>query len=70
MNRLPTRRRAPRNLSLLLAMGAVAGLLLWAKLRLVSNMPRSVYADPKAAHRLPPAPSGAARGPAGEPAPR
>jgi hypothetical protein len=36
-----------RGLTFMLALGAVAGILLWAKLRLVSNMPRSVYADPK-----------------------
>ena len=33
----------------LVALTALAGVLLWAKLRLVSNMPRSVYADPKPA---------------------
>jgi hypothetical protein len=36
-----------RGLTFMLALGAVAGILLWAKLRLVSNMPRSVYAEPK-----------------------
>jgi hypothetical protein len=35
----------------LVMLTALAGVLLWAKLRLVSNMPRSVYADPKAAGR-------------------
>lgn len=30
----------------LLALTAVAGLLIWAKLRLVTNFPRTVLADP------------------------
>lgn len=31
----------------LLALTAVAGLLIWAKLRLVTNFPRTVLADPE-----------------------
>ncbi|RMH14490.1 MAG: hypothetical protein D6695_01065 [Planctomycetota bacterium] len=31
----------------LLACTALAGLLIWAKLRLVTNFPRTVIADPK-----------------------
>jgi hypothetical protein len=42
---MKTRRRNP--LFSILALSAVAGLLLWAKLRLVANIPRSVYADPE-----------------------
>lgn len=36
-----------RGVAFMLALGALAGVLLWAKLRLVSNMPRSVYAQPR-----------------------
>lgn len=36
-----------RSLSLLLCLGALAGVLIWAKLRLVTDIPRSAYADPK-----------------------
>ncbi|MFG0299399.1 MAG: hypothetical protein ACF8K1_07360 [Phycisphaerales bacterium JB047] len=38
---------ATRNLSLLLCLGALAGVLIWAKLRLVTDIPRSAYAAPK-----------------------
>lgn len=38
---------ASRNLSLLMCMGALAGILIWAKLRLVTDIPRSAYADPR-----------------------
>ncbi len=31
----------------LIALTAVAGLLIWAKLRLVTNFPRTVLADPE-----------------------
>ncbi|MCC6427034.1 MAG: hypothetical protein IT435_09465 [Phycisphaerales bacterium] len=51
------RRTSP---ALILAMVALAGVLLWAKLRLVSNMPRSVYAEPKAKAVDPAPASGAA----------
>jgi len=41
------------------------GLLLWARLKLVTDTPRMVYADPKASAGLdagaPPAPEGVAR---------
>jgi hypothetical protein len=37
---------ATRSLSLLLCLGALAGVLIWAKLRLVTDIPRSAYADP------------------------
>lgn len=33
---------------ILVAVGFTVSLLLWAKLRLVGDVPRSVYADPKA----------------------
>lgn len=36
-----------RNFSLLLCLGALAGVLIWAKLRLVTDIPRSAYADPR-----------------------
>lgn len=38
---------ATRNLSLLFCLGALAGILIWAKLRLVTDIPRSAYADPR-----------------------
>lgn len=38
---------ATRNLALLFCLGALAGILIWAKLRLVTDIPRSAYADPK-----------------------
>lgn len=38
---------ATRSLSLLLCLGALAGVLIWAKLRLVTDIPRSAYAEPK-----------------------
>ncbi|MCG3123504.1 MAG: hypothetical protein GIKADHBN_01924 [Phycisphaerales bacterium] len=47
----------------LVMLTALAGVLLWAKLRLVSNMPRSVYADPKPAAPRPEPRAGAASGP-------
>lgn len=43
-----------RNFSLLLCFGALAGVLIWAKLRLVTDIPRSAYADPKAVYVLDP----------------
>lgn len=36
-----------RSFSLLLCLGALAGVLIWAKLRLVTDIPRSAYADPR-----------------------
>jgi hypothetical protein len=36
-----------RNLALVLCMGTLAGVLIWAKLRLVTDIPRSAYADPR-----------------------
>ena len=36
-----------RNFSLLLCLGMLAGVLIWAKLRLVTDIPRSAYADPR-----------------------
>lgn len=36
-----------RSVSLLLCMGMLAGVLIWAKLRLVTDIPRSAYADPR-----------------------
>lgn len=38
---------ATRSFSLLLCLGALAGVLIWAKLRLVTDIPRSAYADPQ-----------------------
>lgn len=35
-----------RSASLLLSLGALAGVLIWAKLRLVTDIPRSAYAEP------------------------
>jgi len=39
----------------LLAIGMIAGLLIWAKLRLVTDFPRIVQADPNAQEVEPPA---------------
>ena len=39
-------RRARQGLSTVLAVVALAGLLIWTKLRLVSDLPRSAYAVP------------------------
>jgi hypothetical protein len=36
-----------RNLTLMLSLGMLAGVLIWAKLRLVTDIPRSAYADPR-----------------------
>ena len=36
-----------RNLTFVLCMGMLAGVLIWAKLRLVTDIPRSAYADPR-----------------------
>lgn len=36
-----------RNLSVVLCLGMLAGVLIWAKLRLVTDIPRSAYADPR-----------------------
>ncbi len=60
-------------MALVAGIGALAGVLIWAKLRLVSNVPRSVYADPKARAVLPregdrPRQEGTPRGAAGAPA--
>lgn len=42
------RRRMRHGLSTALSVGALAGLLIWTKLRLVSDLPRSAYATPPA----------------------
>lgn len=39
--------RQTRDLSLVLGLGMLAGVLIWAKLRLVTDIPRSAYADPR-----------------------
>lgn len=39
--------RSTRGIALLLCLGTLAGVLIWAKLRLVTDIPRSAYADPK-----------------------
>ncbi|MCA9303912.1 MAG: hypothetical protein KC996_07315 [Phycisphaerales bacterium] len=36
-----------RSLTFLLCLGMLAGVLIWAKLRLVTDIPRSAYADPQ-----------------------
>ncbi len=36
-----------RNLTFVLCMGMLAGVLIWAKLRLVTDIPRSAYAEPR-----------------------
>ena len=36
-----------RNLGVVLCLGMLAGVLIWAKLRLVTDIPRSAYADPR-----------------------
>ncbi|MDF1810045.1 MAG: hypothetical protein P1U42_10150 [Phycisphaerales bacterium] len=36
-----------RNLALMMCLGMLAGVLIWAKLRLVTDIPRSAYADPR-----------------------
>ena len=38
---------ATRSFALLFCLGALAGILIWAKLRLVTDIPRSAYAEPK-----------------------
>jgi hypothetical protein len=43
---------ATRSFSLLLCLGALAGILIWAKLRLVTDIPRSAYADPREQQNL------------------
>lgn len=40
-------RGATRSVALLLCLGTLAGVLIWAKLRLVTDIPRSAYADPR-----------------------
>ncbi len=35
-----------RSTTLVLGMGMLAGVLIWAKLRLVTDIPRSAYAEP------------------------
>ena len=37
----------PKPLGIVLCLGALAGVLIWAKLRLVTDIPRSAYADPR-----------------------
>ncbi len=36
-----------RGLLVMLSIGMLAGVLIWAKLRLVTDIPRSAYADPR-----------------------
>jgi len=36
-----------RGLLVILSVGMLAGVLIWAKLRLVTDIPRSAYADPR-----------------------
>ena len=37
----------PKPLGIVLCLGALAGVLIWAKLRLVTDIPLSAYADPR-----------------------
>ncbi len=46
MNTKINQRRA-RALTFMLSLGMLAGVLIWAKLRLVTDIPRSALADPK-----------------------
>lgn len=46
MNTKFNERRA-RALTFMLSLGMLAGVLIWAKLRLVTDIPRSALADPK-----------------------
>lgn len=39
--------RRSRALTFMLSLGMLAGVLIWAKLRLVTDLPRSALADPK-----------------------
>jgi len=39
--------RRARALTFMLSLGMLAGVLIWAKLRLVTDIPRSALADPK-----------------------
>ena len=48
-NASQTIRKQTRNLTLVLCMGMLAGVLIWAKLRLVTDIPRSAYAEPNEA---------------------
>jgi len=41
-----THKRFMRGVSTLLALGALAGVLIWAKLRLSTDIPRSAIAEP------------------------
>jgi len=41
------KKRRAETAVLVLVCGSLAGLLIWSKLRLVSDLPRSAYADPK-----------------------
>jgi hypothetical protein len=43
----PIYAKQSRNLALMLCLGMLAGVLIWAKLRLVTDIPRSAYADPR-----------------------
>lgn len=42
---------------------SVVALLLWARLRLVTGIPRTAYAEPRAAHTNPAPPTGASEQP-------
>jgi len=46
MNTKMNQRRA-RALTFMLSLGMLAGVLIWAKLRLVTDIPRSALADPR-----------------------
>lgn len=60
-----------RSLTFLLCLGMLAGVLIWAKLRLVTDIPRSAYADPEeqAQGQVDPAVNSEERSADGEPSP-
>ncbi len=41
-----------RGILVVLSLGMLAGVLIWAKLRLVTDIPRSAYADPRETETL------------------
>jgi len=51
----PARVRIPRIVSVGLACSCAFGLLIWLKLRVVSDVPRTAYADPNGREVTPPA---------------
>lgn len=60
-------RRYRRHLLGVALVGALAGLLIWSKLRLATDVPRSAYAVPEATGQEKPASDEQPETPAGEP---